>query len=503
MRDIKGQWQNEWAGHFLSQQWDSEAYSQDPDARDIMTHHKERHRRGLYPGSLHQVENFPEAIDDKSQQRISMAMATQHDVLTGLLNRYQFEIRMQDAFDKNQQKHVEHAVICMDLDQFKVVNDACGHTAGDDLLRQVAVIIQHKVRKWDLVARLGGDEFAIQLFYCNQSQAMRIADDIAVAISQHRFTWQGLSYVISASIGLVMVNDQDYDAQDIMRKADIACNLAKEQGRDRIYVFNDKDEFLNTRHGELHCVADVNQALDEDRFELFFQKILPIDPSEAKSDHYEILVRMRDRNDQFLSPGLFLPAAERYNLIAKIDRWVVKHTCEMLAEHPQHLEQLSVCAINLSGQALNDERFYDYVLDILNQNHIPPEKLCFEITETGVIAHLDNAIKFIKNLRGLGMHFALDDFGSGLSSFAYLRQLPVDYVKIDGMFVKEIEHEPQDLALVKSINEMGHIMGKKTVAEFVENDNILSLLRGVGVDYAQGYGVAKPMQFSEFLRRRS
>ena len=442
-------------------------------------------------------------LNETSKERLEFVYASEHDVLTGLLNRYQFEIKLQELIKKTRVFGVTHGILSLDLDLFKVVNDACGHLAGDECLRQIARILEGKIRKWDLLARLGGDEFAVQLLYCTQQQALRIADDISRAIHKHRFIWKGMSFSFSTSIGVVIIDNRDTDANNVMRKADLACNTAKEQGRNRTFLFDDENAHIHTRHGEVSCIGQITNALEENRFDIFVQKIIPIQNQANELDHYEILVRMFDQNGEYLSPGLFLPAAERYNMISRIDGWVVRRTCELLAAHPERIQELGMCAINLSGSSLNDQRFFDYVLGIIQEFKVPLEKLCFEVTETGAIANINNAIKFITRLRALGIHFALDDFGSGLSSFAYLRSLPVDYVKIDGMFIKAMDTNEIDCAMVKSINEMAHIMGKKTVAEFVENAKILSMLREMGVDYAQGYGIAKPTRFSDYLERKN
>lgn len=457
------------------------------------------HTAEIIEGQSNPLANF----DKASKDQLEIIYAKEHDLLTGLLNRTQFEIKLQEVIESARNLDVQHAILSLDLDQFKVLNDACGHLAGDECLRQIAKLIEGKVRKWDIVARLGGDEFGLILLYCSQSQALRIAEDISTAIHNHRFIWQGMSFSFGASIGIVIVDIKETDTNSVMRKADLACNTAKEQGRNRTYIFRDDDAHITARNGEVSCIGQITNALQEDRFELFYQKIIPIQNQENEGEHYEILVRMFDENGDYLSPQLFLPAAERYNMISRIDGWIVRKTCELLSTHPAVINELHLCAINLSGQSLNDPRFYDYVLEVINDYQVPLNKLCFEVTETGTIANINNAVKFITRLRSLGVHFALDDFGSGLSSFAYLRSMPVDYVKIDGMFVKAMDTNEIDYAMVKSINEMAHNMGKKTVAEFVENAKILEMLKEVGVDYAQGYGIAKPRRFIDYLESKS
>lgn len=437
--------------------------------------------------------------ENATREEITAFYASQFDVLTGLLNRYQFEQQLQELLNKSVEFGVEHAFIYIDLDQFKVINDTCGHMAGDELLRQISNLIKSRVRKWDVVARLGGDEFGLQLLYCTQKQAISIAENLRESIQNYRFLWQGKSFSVSASIGLVSVTIKDKDAQNIMRKADLACYTAKDQGRDRIYIFEENDHSIAERHGDISVVSQLTNALDEDCFELFCQEIKPLN-ADQDGEHFEILVRMIDENKKCLEPEHFLPAAERYNMISKIDRWVFRNTCAILAANRERIDKINTCTINISGQTINDDRFLDFAIETMKQHNIPFDKICFEITETGVISNIHNAKKFINEMRELGIRFALDDFGSGLSSFAYLKELPVDYVKIDGLFIKGIENDAVNYSLVKSIHELGQVMGKQTVAEFVENQGVLDKLDEIGINYVQGYAISKPQRFESFIQ---
>ncbi|MDT8397367.1 MAG: EAL domain-containing protein [Pseudomonadales bacterium] len=416
-----------------------------------------------------------------------------YDDLTGLVNRREFEDRLQEAIEIAHERKTKNALCYLDLDQFKIINDTCGHMAGDELLRQLAQVLSRCVRRDDTLARLGGDEFAILLENCPLDNAERVAANVRQVVQDFRFMWKDNTFNIGVSIGLVPIATEGETITDVLRRADTACYAAKEAGRNRIHVFHFDDEELAQRHGEMQWVARINAALDQNRFELWQQRIVPITGAEGDSGHFELLLRMRDENGRLISPGVFLPAAERYDLAARIDRWVVHQTFRWFEEHPAELENLTVCAINLSGQSLSNVDFLRETIQLFQESRIPAHKICFEITETAAIANLAFATQFMQSLKRLGCSFSLDDFGSGLSSFAYLKNLPVDYVKIDGFFVKDIIGDPVDLAMVKAINDMAHAMGKRTIAEFVENKAILAALVELGVDYGQGYGIAVPM----------
>ncbi len=420
-----------------------------------------------------------------------------HDALTDLVNRREFEHRLQRVLENCLGNEGEHALCYLDLDQFKVINDTCGHIAGDELLRQISAILQDLIRKRDTLGRLGGDEFGVLMEHCSLKQAQRVANALRRTISEFRFHWQDKTFNIGVSIGLVPINKLSESITNILSAADTACYTAKDQGRNRIHIYYEGDQELSRRRGEMRWVAHINEAIEQNRLRLFGQPIQRINSNEDRKLHYEFLLRIEEPSGEFALPGSFLPAAERYNLTARIDRWVIDTAITWLHDHPNFLPCSSLYAINLSGQSLVDDEFHRFVIDRIGKTQIPPQVICFEITETAAITNLSRAAAFITALKALGCKFSLDDFGSGLSSFGYLKTLPVDYLKIDGQFVKDILRDPIDLAMVKSINEIGHIMGKQTIAEYVENKAILEKLVEIGVDYAQGYYIGKPCLLAE------
>lgn len=436
-------------------------------------------------------------IKERMQAEELLSFQAGHDALTGLINRREFERRAERLLSTIQQDKDEHALCFMDLDQFKIVNDTCGHIAGDELLRQLSIVLQHEVRKRDTLARLGGDEFGVLMEHCSLEHAHRVATTLQKAIQDFQFTWEGNSFKIGVSIGLVSITEVVADLTELLKQADAACYMAKDLGRNCIHVYQSEDENMAQRHGEMQWVTRIQKVLKEDRFCLYAQAIAPLDNSQDR--HYEILVRMIDEQGDIIPPGAFLPAAERYNLIEQIDRWVIENTFKTLVDNPVFLRQINFISINLSGQSLTKHDFLYFIMSQLDSSGLDGDKICFEITETAAIANLSTAIKFIATLNELGCRFALDDFGSGLSSFGYLKNFPVDYLKIDGMFVRDIVDDPIDHAMVKSINDIGHVMGMQTIAEFVENDEIKGMLREIGVNYAQGYGIAKPQSIIEII----
>ena len=419
-----------------------------------------------------------------------------YDELTGLVNRREFEDRLQEIIDSAREKKTENILCYLDLDQFKVINDTCGHMAGDEMLRQLSRVLHRYIRRNDTLARLGGDEFGILLENCQLKDALIAAENIRQVVQEFRFVWEDSTFNIGVSIGLTPISSVDESISEVLRRADTACFVAKDAGRNRIHVFHFDDQELEDRHGEMKLVSTINSALDENRMELWQQAITHVDKINKKLEsgnvHFELLLRMRDKEGNLMGPEAFLPSAERYDLATRIDRWVLDAMFNWFGKYPDQLEELEMCAVNLSGQSLSDEKFLQEITDHLSHSEIPAEKICFEITETAAIQNLAKASQFIKTLKRLGCSFALDDFGSGLSSFAYLKSLPVDFVKIDGFFVKDVVKDPVDLAMVKAINDMAHAMGKLTIAEFVEDREILQKLVDLGVDYVQGYGIAKP-----------
>ena len=422
-----------------------------------------------------------------------------HDALTGLVNRREFEQRLRQLIDLARQEDTEHALCYLDLDQFKVINDTCGHVAGDELLRQLGMLLPEQVRKGDTLARLGGDEFGVLMQRCSIIQATRVANALLDAIRNLQFHWEDKTFNVGVSIGVVPINETSESITAVLSTADSACYAAKDGGRNQIHVYREDDVKVAERQGEMQWVARIQRALDDDRFELYAQPISPVTAPYSTPVHYEVLLRMRDERGQIVLPGAFLSAVERYSLSARLDYWVIRNAFEWLVRHPQCMQGLDLLSINLSGHSLGDGQLMGHIIERFKEGRIPPEKICMEITETAAITNLTSATRFIKLLKEWGCLFALDDFGSGLSSFAYLKNLPVDFLKIDGLFVKDILDDAIDYAMVKSINEIGHVMGKKTVAEFVDSEAILSTLEIIGVDYAQGYAVGKPHPIGHIL----
>lgn len=420
-----------------------------------------------------------------------------HDSLSGLVNRRGFELHLSQAMETKQIENAEHVFCYLDLDQFKVINDTCGHIAGDELLRQISQLLKKHIRSHDVLARLGGDEFGILMLDCNIENAKQLAQNLIDRVNQYRFLWEERPFAISVSIGIAPISESINNSNDLLRTADIACYAAKDAGRDCFRIYKESVSDIARVHGDMQWVTKINLALENNSFCLFAQVIKPNTSTGRAGLHYEVLLRMVDESDSLISPNAFLPAAERYHLMTKIDKWVIENQFDYLSRHPEHLAALELCSINLSGPSLTAPGFLQTVIDSLNFFHIPAEKICFEITETAAISNLTDATIFINAMHKKGCSFALDDFGTGLSSFAYLKYLPVDFLKIDGLFVKGIVDDPIDYAMVKSIHEVGRVMGKKTVAEFVENRDIELKLKGMGVDYSQGYGIARPCPIDE------
>jgi diguanylate cyclase (GGDEF)-like protein/PAS domain S-box-containing protein len=418
-----------------------------------------------------------------------------HDVLTGLVNRREFESRLERALQSAKARETSYALLHVDIDQFKIVNDSCGHAAGDALLGQVGALLKSKVRWRDSLARLGGDEFGLLLESCALEEALRTAEMLREAVRNYRFAWEDRTFRLGASVGVVPITAESEDVASVLSAADSACAAAKEAGRNRVHCFEENDLDLMRRRREMQWAARINTALEESRFELFRMAIQPLQADEPGA-HYEILLRMRDENGKIVAPDQFIVAAERYAITPAIDRWVIENTLRWLVSEADERQRLALCSINLSGQSLGDDKFLPFVIDQFHRSGIDGRKICFEITETAAVANFSQAGRFIQALRELGVRFALDDFGTGLSSFGYLKHFPVDFLKIDGSFVKNMVHDPIDREMVRSINEIGHLTGKQTIAEFAENAEIIEMLRGLGVDYAQGWGVAQPQRIA-------
>jgi diguanylate cyclase (GGDEF)-like protein/PAS domain S-box-containing protein len=437
-------------------------------------------------------------LGKQSKEQLSYLSA--HDPLTGLVNRREFESRAKDLLERSAHDNLEHALCYIDLDQFKVVNDTCGHAAGDEMLRQLGELLKEVVRESDTIARLGGDEFGVLMEGCSVDEAYLATSRILTAIQAYHFIFDGHSFRVGASIGLVHIVSSESTFMHLLKDADAACYMAKDLGRNRIHVFSADDEELTRRHGEMQWVRWIELALVENRFCLHAQKIASL--RDTDEINYEVLIRMLGQNNEIIPPGAFLPAAERYDLMVRIDRWVVENTFRLLTINSDFLNKIKSVSINLSGSSLSDETMIEFIVERFNHYKLDGRKICFEITETAAITQLAKAHSFIGRLKEFGCEFALDDFGSGLSSFGYLKNLRVNYLKIDGLFVKDIVKDKIDHAMVKSINEIGHIMGMKTIAEFVESDKIKSLLKEMGVDYAQGYGIHTPQNLEEIIKDR-
>ncbi len=433
-------------------------------------------------------------VEGLSQQ---LSYQASHDPLTGLNNRRSFEIRLYQALATAQNEGQSHAVCYLDLDHLHVINDSFGIDRGDELLKTIATILRHSRRREDMVARLAGDEFAVLLNDCDLGQARIIVEKLRQEISELHIAKDNKSIGVSVSIGLTPITSEDKTVAAIIRTAEAACSLAKEKGLNIIHVADERDEELKGRLGEVILVADINLALEEDRFRLYYQSIVPIKPHTSEGQHYELLLRMQHEDGEIYSPNVFLPAAEHYHLTPKIDCWVIRNYANWLKNNPAQLEKLAVCSINLSGLSLGNNEVLDCIVDSFATGPIPAEKICFEVTETTAILRLDTAMEFMTSLKARGFLFALDDFGSGYSSFAYLRNLPVDYLKIDGAFVKNIDRDLVNRNMVKSINDIGRSMGMQTIAEFVENEDVHKCLEEIQVDYVQGYLLSKPRPLDE------
>ena len=435
-------------------------------------------------------------VSRERQLHRKLSYYASHDSLTGFINRREFEERLSGAVRAVQQAGVApYTLLYMDLDQFKVVNDTCGHAAGDLLLRQLAEILKSRVRAEDVIARLGGDEFAVLLADCPVDRAVEIADGLREAIAQFRFTWRDGSLQVGVSIGVVPVDRSAESVGGVLSAADVACYVAKDHGRNRIHVYEEGD--AAERHQEMQWVARINRAREDERLELFYQPIVPIGDTRGAIPQYELLLRMRDERGELVPPTSFIPAAERYNLMPSLDRWVISQVTSSLVYREDSGGDPYMLAVNLSGTTLNDARFLDFLLDELSAESIPPGALCFEITETAAIANLGNVVSFMRALKARGCRFSLDDFGTGLSSLTYLKHLPVDFVKIDGQFIQNVTRDPADESMVDAIARMAKALKIQTIAERVEGRDVLKRLGEIGISFAQGFFIAVPQPVSE------
>lgn len=433
-----------------------------------------------------------EAKQKEQEKQIEISYQASHDELTGLINRREFERCLQSALHDIRTQHGTHTILYMDLDQFKIVNDTCGHHAGDILLQQLTRVLKEKLRKNDILARLGGDEFGVLLRNCPAEPALNVAESLRQTASEFRFAWNDKLFSVGVSIGLLTFSDDELSLNEILSIVDGACYLAKEKGRNRIHVCHPDDGELSERKSQMGWVAKISNALEENRMVLFKQTIAPLQPSQQKIIHFEVLLRMLDEEGKLLPPSFFLPAAERYNLMTRIDFWVIKTAFSYYRDFCTDPAVAYTCSINLSGATVGDERLIAYIREQFQAYGISPAGICFEITETAAIANLDRAVTLMQDLQQIGCRFALDDFGSGMSSFGYLKKLPINYIKIDGSFVKDMLHDRIDRAMVEAINNIGHVMGIQTIAEFVEDEKTMIALQEMNVNFAQGYGIGKP-----------
>lgn len=441
-------------------------------------------------------------ITQNSRLQKMLTFQAVHDTLTGLINRREFEKRLESLIHKAHHDKAEHLLCYLDLDQFKLVNDTCGHRAGDVLLKQLSNLLKPVLRQSDTLARLGGDEFGVLLSHCPIEKGLDIAETLRKTVTAFRFSWEGQVFSVGVSIGLVSITEASGSLDEVLSHADAACYAAKDRGRNRVHLFQPDDIQAQERQGQIQWASRLQEALDKDLFRLYFQTIVPLENSDNIMPHYEILARMIGPEGEIIPPGAFIPAAERFGLMPKIDQWVIRNTLAWMGDQLRQNQQPVFCSINLSGASIGREDCLQLIQEQLEKRKVPANNICFEITETAAIADPANAGRFITELKRLGCQFALDDFGSGLSSFGYLKQLPVDYLKIDGIFIQDLANNRIDQAMVASINNIGHIMGLKTIAEFVEDAATLNILRQIGVDYVQGFYLSRPEPLESLMSVR-
>ncbi|MFW2438132.1 MAG: EAL domain-containing protein, partial [Arenicellales bacterium] len=452
-------------------------------------------RKGTVMGSVIVLHD----ITDTLTLTEKLSYQATHDSLTGLFNRAEFDHRIHLLLNQLQtsKTNIKHALLYMDLDQFKIVNDSCGHMAGDQLLRHISERLQKRLSDSGTLARLGGDEFGVLVENCNRISAHDVADELRKEVENFRFQWLEKTFGLGISIGVVMIDKNSESPDLLLSMADRACYAAKDTGRNKICMYQPNDIEMVRRNRDTKWVSRLRKSLETNSLLLSQQAIVPIASSQNPGSMFEILVGLENDEGERIPAGTFLAAAERYSLMPQMDRWVIENIFKWLSRNPQQLQQLETCMINLSGQTLNDDAITSYIMACMEKAAVPAKKICFEITETSAISNLAKTSRLMRNLKAEGCRFALDDFGSGMSSYAYLKHLPVDYIKIDGIFIRDLANDPIDLALVHSINEIAHILDKQTIAEYVENDDILNKLREIGVDYAQGFGIAYPATIKE------
>jgi diguanylate cyclase (GGDEF)-like protein len=435
-------------------------------------------------------------LGEKNRQ---LAYHCSYDPLTGLINRREFETRLDRLVQQTASKPATHALLYMDLDQFKLVNDSCSHAAGDELLRQVTQLLLGAIRQRDTLGRLGGDEFGLLLENCPLGKAVEIAAGIQKTIGSFQYAQGKEAFSLGASIGVVLIDENTSGIASVMSAADAACYIAKESGRNRVQIAHLGDRRMQQRQGEMQWVSRLKQALADDRFTLYYQPIVPCAGGNSRERHIEILLRMIDEDGTLVRPGTFLPAAEKYNLAAHIDRWVISRIMDWQAQHTTAAHPPPTITVNLSGQTLHSPDMLKFIIDQVKNTGVSPKYIIFEISETNAVTSVPSTTNFMLTLRSCGFRFSLDKFGSGLSTFTYLKKLPVDYLKIDGTFVRDILADPVDYAMVRSFNELGQLLGKETIAEYVESLDIADELRKMGVNYAQGCAYATPAPLNNFV----
>lgn len=434
-----------------------------------------------------------QAEERRANRRMEQQMNyfARHDVLTGLLNRREFDNRLGHLLQDAKENHLQHIIMYMDLDQFKMLNDTVGHAAGDSLLAKISGLMKGFIRtQSDMIARLGGDEFGILMEKCEMTRAVEVANSIREAIQQYQFEWEGQTFHIGISIGLVQITQNANNTAELLSAADTACFTAKSKGRNQVHIYTADDQDIVAQQQEMKWALAIPDAIRKGKFQLYYQPIQRI--RDNALHHGEILLRMQGKNSKIIMPDMFIPAAERFDLMPSVDRWVVTSALNWIQSHHEQLHAEQEFSINLSGRSVLDPSFLNFLLRQLDQTVIDAGRICFEITETAAVGKFSDAINFITRLRDKGYRFALDDFGSGMCSLKYLRNLPVDYLKIDGCFVKDIEHDTISRSIVESVNHLAHAMGIQTIAEYVENLEIYNILKEIGVDYAQGYAISKP-----------
>ncbi|MCJ8318545.1 MAG: EAL domain-containing protein [Colwellia sp.] len=435
-------------------------------------------------------------VTSAEKLRARLRYQANYDSVTKLFNRYKFEQRLVDAWHDAQDNKQQHALLQLDMDRFKLINDNAGHAAGDQLLRDIGQLLKSVVRQSDVCARIGGDEFSVLLLQVSKENTLKVITKINQAIKELTFSYGGQVFDVGASIGATLINHQSPPLVEVKREADAACFMAKNQGVNCYQLFDYNNESVVHHHQETHWAARIQTALEQDQFKLFFQEIKPLSERAGKKQHIEILLRLKDK-EQLLSPNVFLPAVERFRLCAQVDYWVMSKTFSWFAEHPDLWQQL-VIAINLSGDSLTDEKFIDSIITCHNNYHFPCEAICFEITETAAISNMAMATKMVEKLRFAGFAIALDDFGKGFSTFSYLKNLPAKYIKIDGSYVQNVLVNKYDVAIVKSIQNMASTLDMLTIAEFVQCEKSAALLKSIGIDFVQGFGIAYPAPISDF-----